>query len=678
MFDIIGDAIKKIRTFISKQTIEENNLEKKLTIQKVTSSILGYEVSRLLLFIIKLFIAIATSILFNIYLQKSLFIGFEINMREIDVRVFEFQQSIFSGFLILLIVFIFLWSLTGKFVLTTVFYSVAMSLLVFANNQKVELRQEPVFPEELQMIGQSQELLEMIDSKYIALGINILIMAVLSTIIYYFLVRKVILGKYTTKLGLRRIQIKHSIGTYIYLVGRFFAIVASGYILYFSYNFNDSPKVGELLKTDKSQLVGYNQLLNYRVNGFVTGFLYNMPVKPMAVIPEYSQEKMKEIEVKYLETASEINQTRVTNFSDTKLVYILSESLFNPSKVAMLEMDYSPLTEIDKVMQQSHSGKMLSTNLGGGTANTEYAALTGLSMANFQPQISSAYISFAHSQANDGTVVNFYKNGNQDKSQAVAIHPYSPRLYKRIDVFKNFGFDEFLYEGNLTYTDTHNGVNITDESAYLETLDELKKDQVGFIQLTTMQNHLPYGTEFIDRRTQEEPGLNLEDEDKVTFNNYLDRIKATDEATKNFLDQIELMDEDVTVLLYGDHIPGFMSKYADKMSDFEKFGTDFFIYSNHGRSQSVDFPIVSPIFFTNLVAQQNNAKISAYYAVLEELFKHIQAYSREVYYVDGQAKTYDELDDQTKEILEDYKLVQYDLTSGKEYLSDSFFKVTSK
>lgn len=642
----------------------------KIVFQKMTPGLVGFEVSRFLLLIIKFIIAISLSLVVNLYLQNSLFVDFTVN-----ADILNYRPSVFLGAIILLIIFIFAWSLTGKFVLTTVYYGLIMGTLVFANNQKIELRLEPIFPEELKMLAQSRELLEFIDIKNMTLGINIFIMATLIVLIYYFIIKRVWLQKYMTKLGLRKIQVRYSVGRYVYFWGRILAIFFTGYLLIACYNFNKSPLISKVLQVEEEQYVVHSQWANYKISGFVTGFLYNMPVTPMAIIPDYSKDRMAKIELKYNGIVKELNEKRASNFADTKVVYILSESLFNPSKLEMLELSQTPLPELEKIMNVTSSGKMLSSDIGGGTTNIEYAALTSLALANFQPQISNAYNSFAYKQSDSVTVLDFYKKNKSELNEVIAIHPYIPTFYKRREVFKNFGFDDFIFEGNLNYTDRHGGINITDESAYSETLDILKNDNVGFIQLSTMQNHLPYGDGFGDRSVQKVTTSNLEDEDRATLNKYIAGINATDEATKAFLDEIELMEENVTVLLYGDHLPAFMSKYADNLSDSEKFGTDFFIYSNHGRNQAKKYPIVSPIFFTNMVAQQNNAKISAYYAVLEELFKHVQAYDRNNYYVEGISKKYEELDEETKVLLEDYKLVQYDLTSGKGYLTDSFFEV---
>ncbi|MDK6365361.1 hypothetical protein QP205_24335, partial [Escherichia coli] len=46
---------------------------------------------------------------------------------------------------------------------------------------------------------------------------------------------------------------------------------------------------------------------------------------------------------------------------------------------------------VRELKSKTTSGLMLSSGYGGGTANLEYMALTGLSMSNFAPSLSSPY-----------------------------------------------------------------------------------------------------------------------------------------------------------------------------------------------------------------------------------------------------------------------------------------------
>ncbi len=58
----------------------------------------------------------------------------------------------------------------------------------------------------------------------------------------------------------------------------------------------------------------------------------------------------------------------------------------------VLEISGDPLADYyDVAANQTYSGNMLSQNYGGGTANIEVEALTGLSMALFNAQLTTPY-----------------------------------------------------------------------------------------------------------------------------------------------------------------------------------------------------------------------------------------------------------------------------------------------
>lgn len=85
-------------------------------------------------------------------------------------------------------------------------------------------------------------------------------------------------------------------------------------------------------------------------------------------------------------------------------------------------------------------------------------------------------------------------------------------------------------------------------------------------------------------------------------------------------------------------------------------------------------------------ADQMNARVSPYLALLDELHKEIPAMSRSVnnpawrsykgvtYLNDrGEEINPEKLSPKAEQLLEDYKMVQYDISVGKNYLFDAGF-----
>lgn len=140
-------------------------------------------------------------------------------------------------------------------------------------------------------------------------------------------------------------------------------------------------------------------------------------------------------------------------------------------------------------------------------------------------------------------------------------------------------------------------------------------------------------------------------------------------------------------------MPGIYSTAAaDPDNTVTLHETDYFIWSNQA-SESAGAKIdpagsgyVSSNYFMTLAAQHMNAKVTPYLEFLSEMHAAVPAFNRLVgsndswgegnaYYLDaaGNRVKRADLSDQAKQLLQDYELIQYDMTKGKNYLGDQGF-----
>ena len=73
----------------------------------------------------------------------------------------------------------------------------------------------------------------------------------------------------------------------------------------------------------------------------------------------------------------------------------------------------------------------------------------------------------------------------------------------------------------------------------------------------TMQNHTPWleaNPETLDAKGKE---FSDEENSKLTF--YSRLLSQTDTATQSFLESLSKIDKKITVVFYGDHLPGLVS-----------------------------------------------------------------------------------------------------------------------
>ena len=176
-----------------------------------------------------------------------------------------------------------------------------------------------------------------------------------------------------------------------------------------------------------------------------------------------------------------------------------------------------------------------------------------------------------------------------------------------------------------------------------------------------MQNHAPFIAGEPSDVTASGKGFSEDVNTRLT--NYSRLLTFTDKATQEFLEKLSKIDKKITVVFYGDHLPGLYPESAFKNNPEGQYQTDYFIWSNFD-APKLDYPLVNSSDFSAMVFEQTNSKVSPYYALLTEVLKKAS--------VDKKA-----LEGEAKEIAEDLKMVEYDLISGKGYLSKDFFKVPS-
>ena len=433
-------------------------------------------------------------------------------------------------------------------------------------------------------------------------------------------------------------------------------------------------------------------------NGPLVAFTRQLNPKVMVKPDDYSEETMKQVAARYEKAAKKINAKRSANMTDSTVIYVLSESFSDPSRVPGLTVNKDSMPKIREITQQTTSGLLRSSGYGGGTANLEYMGLSGLSMANFDSSLTSPYQQLVPSEHWTPTINQMWGAAKN----SIGLHPYESSMYSRATNYKKFGFSHFY---TLTGPDVishqdkiDDSPYVSDEATYQSTLEEVRKTKSNqFLQVITMQNHMPYHDWYKhnDFKASSTTGKPLKDDEKESIETYQKGASLTDGATAGFLSELDKLDKPVTVVFYGDHLPGiYSSASADDDNSLALHQTDYFIWSNKAsgtQGNKIDnAEYSSPNFFVAQAAEHMDAKVSPYLAFLTEMHSKISAMEPPVVnniqgwdripegqniYLNskGEPMAEDDFDAETKQLLADYRLIQYDITAGKNYLKDTSF-----
>lgn len=577
--------------------------------------------------------------------------------------IFVKQSMLWLTTLLIFLTFKALQALTNRYWLSLLVTGMSNIIWIIANIQKMNLRNEPILPSELAMIDDLGSLLKMIDYHlliYSGIAIVVVIVAIV-----------VLEHRYRAQ------QLTWPWRIFWLIL----AVCAFGSSAFWNHH---GSRMQTIMAGLDDQPHFIHQAVGAKQNGPTVQFLNNVDITVMTRPYGYSKAAMERISREYNQTARQINATRTNQLKDQTIIFNLSESFANPDRVPGVTLKANPIPKIDHIKKQTTSGIMISSGYGGGTADMEYMSLTGFAMCNFAQTLSTPYTQLVPYLKHNPTIVQSFK-------YAAAIHPYSKKFYDRGTDYPKFGFKKFSYLGSKQYPIRHQkkidrNTYMSDQTAYANTLDQLKAHHgAQFINLVTMQNHLPYNNLY--NRINRFHATVGDGTDPAQVENYAMGIHYTDAAVDHFIKEISKLNRPITLVFYGDHLPG-IYRNSMKKDGLKLHETDYFIYSNPAaqrqgaRKLTRSTHYVGPNDFIAMAAEQTNSRVTPYQALLTRLYHELPAYALSTQqngtnsfnsapeYVNQQGKVvnYNSFTKKQKKLWHDYQLVQYDITAGHHYL----------
>lgn len=296
------------------------------------------------------------------------------------------------SFMGLALIYLALIFVTNRFWIATLVFGVALTAFGVANSIKVQLRNEPIIPADLTFIsgGDTGSIMSFVPKSSQAFVNGAITFVIWFAIIIFALF---VLD------GRRRFiycSWRHPIANIKNIIGNVFRILAAilSVVLLSTYVIGlGTPGSGtyKWAKDNGYEPQLWNAIGDAQANNPATTFLSLSKVKAMDKPDNYSQKTMQSLAKKYAQEAQAINQTRSGELTDNTVIMILSETFSDPTRVPGVSFSLDPIPNIRNIKNTTTSGLMLSPGYGGGTANIEYQALTGLNLANFNDSLIVPY-----------------------------------------------------------------------------------------------------------------------------------------------------------------------------------------------------------------------------------------------------------------------------------------------
>jgi len=510
-------------------------------------------------------------------------------------------------------------------------------ILTVANYIKMTYMNEPFYPWDVYYLRD----LFLIGGDYISLRLIIIVASVVAVLVFLIIkFRKQIKSFLKFRPHIKFLPMTASILTVNLIVLN---------VSYFSYGLN----------MGRSWYIGKDELLK---NGMMVQTLYNLE-QLKTYLPErekdYSYDKMVEINEKYKLEDSEGTENSVK----PNIVVIMSESFWDPSQFDNVKFDKVLAETVNKYKK----GELISPIFGGGTANTEFEVLTGLTNYFLCPGVIpyNAYL-----RRDTISIASVLKDNGYE---TIAIHPNVASFYNRNKVYDYFGFDTFLDYYKFNLKEDFKGPHISDEKFIDKVIDTLNNNtgKPKFVFGISIQNHDPY----YDLYDSFDVKVESDKLDKVETNiltNFSQNIYDADRTFKKLIEAIEQTDTPTMVYFFGDHLPrlghpkGNMHLY-DKLGYFENidaaesdaklYTTPIAIWSNFKEVEEISTAI-SPAQLSYQILKDSNAEIPGYFYIFNELIEKYPVLQNRI---GINVDTNDEL-------IKDYRMIQYDILFGKQYL----------
>lgn len=311
----------------------------------------------------------------------------------------------------------------------------------------------------------------------------------------------------------------------------------------------------------------------YKDYGMPYGFVSSVIGTGISRPPNYNENSMNEIMVK---NGLDSYPEKVPN-----ILFLQLESFIDPTLIKNLSFSEDPVPNYRLLKDKYSTGYLTVPSVGAGTANTEFEILTGMSMSYFGPG-EYPYKTILKEKVAESTPYNLKDLGYNTH----AIHNHAGGFYGRNTVFSRLGFDTFTSLEYMNIEDyTPNGW-AKDAILTEKIINALRSTQgQDFIQTITVQGH---GSYTVEMEYEPEISVNgIEEERKAAYEYYVNQMHEMDNFIGDLIEALSNYEEDVVLVMYGDHLPSLGLKAEDMESNSE-FKTEYIIWDNMGLDKQVE------------------------------------------------------------------------------------------
>ncbi len=251
---------------------------------------------------------------------------------------------------------------------------------------------------------------------------------------------------------------------------------------------------------------------------------------------------------------------------------------------------------------QAISGRIVVSNYGAGTANTEFDVLTGVGTNLLNENSTSAFRLVHRPLASLARVYGDRGWGNW------FMHPGEPWFYNRQSVYDYLGFGERTFVDAFRGGYRWKGSYVSDEAFGVMLRERFEawhaaSDDPWFAFTVTIQNHQAYPWSRYAERPAEAPlKIPVSDETLETLSVYAEGIRDSAQLLWDMTQYFDGQERPVLLVFWGDHLPALGKSFsvyreigldigneADPASAVDTYTTPFVLWANRAYCETYDF-----------------------------------------------------------------------------------------
>lgn len=320
------------------------------------------------------------------------------------------------------------------------------------------------------------------------------------------------------------------------------------------------------------------------------------------------------------------------------IIAVQLESFFDPTLLTELEFNTDPIPNFRLLSSNFSSGYLTVPSLGGGTSNTEFEVITGLSSSFFAagefPFNTIVSKKPVYSFANILKELGYTTHG---------LHDHDGTFYNRYKAYSNLGFDTFTSLEYMPPTDRTPVGWSKDMCLVPEIKTALTSSSSSdFVYAVSVQGHGGYPSEEIENKIIEIDSP-FTSEIELSWEYYLHQVYEMDQFVGELINMVNELNEPTIIVFFGDHLPALGISEADLING-DLYTTSYVIWDNIGLD-IVNEDLTAYQLLSSVLEQAN-----LNYGIVSNFhLTHIG----------------------TDDYLSNLHLLQYDLLYGKNYIDDS-------